>query len=352
MEFNLSEVQQSFRARGESLGDELPADAPAADVVMGAARIGILDPGADLLSAALAVEGLADRSSAAAIALALHTGVMLALGRDDRFTAIARGQTVAAIALSTDDLPTEAAGKVSGRASLVGPLTDRGVAVLGARRGDATIACAVALDQPGVTVERMRTAALRGFICGYVDCAATSCVALGPTLPFMAHVRVLLSAAGLGMGRRALREALQAAHGHRGRGAGGEQTVQGLLADAATELDAAMMLIWAAAGAEPSLANASMAKLAVTDATQRAVARATQVIGVDSFRDGHVIGRLAQDVRALELFAGRTEALREAVADAILPRVSAVAPERPGERAAGQSEQSGTPQPAPPADRP
>src|SRR5690606_3396571 len=89
MEFNLSEVQQSFRARGESLGDELPADAPAADVVMGAARIGILDPAADLLSAALAVEGLAARSSAAAIALALHTGVMLSLGRDDRFTAIA-----------------------------------------------------------------------------------------------------------------------------------------------------------------------------------------------------------------------------------------------------------------------
>src|SRR5690606_34354841 len=260
------------------------------DVVMGAARIGILDPAADLLSAALAVEGLAARSSAAAIALALHTGVMLSLGRDDRFTAIARGETVAAIALSTDDLPAETDGKVSGRASLVGPLTDRGVAVLGARRGATTIACAVSLDQPGVTVERMRTAALRGFVCGYVDCADAPCIPLGPTLPFMTRVRVLLSAAGLGMGRRALREALQAAHGHRGRGAGGEQTVQGLLADAATELDAAMMLIWAAAaGAGLSLANASMAKLAVTDATQRAVARATQVIGVDSFRDGHII---------------------------------------------------------------
>ena len=321
MEFNLSEVQQSFRTRGESLGRELPEDAPAADVIVGAARIGILDPRADLLSAALAVEGLADRSSAAAIALALHTGVVLGLGGDDRFTALVRGETVGAIALSTDDLPVEDDGRVGGRASLVGPLTDRGVAIVGARRGDALVACAVSLDAPEVTVHRMQTAALRGFVCGHVDVTGAEGIALGPTLPFMTRVRLLLSAAGLGMGRRALREALHAAHRHRGRGAGGEQTVQGLLADAATELDAAMMLIWTAASeAEPSLARASMAKLAVTDATQRAVARATQVIGVDSFRQGHIIERLAQDVRALELFAGRTEALREAVAGEILPR--------------------------------
>jgi alkylation response protein AidB-like acyl-CoA dehydrogenase len=65
-----------------------------------------------------------------------------------------------------------------------------------------------------------------------------------------------------------------------------------------------------------------MAKLAATEATQRAVARATQVVGVDSFRSGHIVERLAQDVRALELFAGRTEALREAVALETLPHAS------------------------------
>jgi len=81
------------------------------------------------------------------------------------------------------------------------------------------------------------------------------------------------------------------------------------------------MLTWkAATEPAPTLAAASMAKLAATEATQRAVARATQVVGADSFRAGHVVERLAQDVRALELFAGRTEALREAVADETLPR--------------------------------
>ena len=41
--------------------------------------------------------------------------------------------------------------------------------------------------------------------------------------------------------------------------------------------------------------------------------RATRV-GAESFAAGHAIERLTQDVRALELFAGRNEALREAVA--------------------------------------
>ena len=121
------------------------------------------------------------------------------------------------------------------------------------------------------------------------------------------------------MGRRALHEALQVARALGRTGAGGEQTVQGLLADAATELDAAMLLMWKAASAgTPSLAEASLAKLAATEATQRAVARATQIVGSASFTAGHIIDRLARDVRALELFAGRTEALREAAAAELL----------------------------------
>ena len=79
-------------------------------------------------------------------------------------------------------------------------------------------------------------------------------------------------------------------------------------------------MTWKAAASpdRPTLAAASLAKLAATEATQRAVLRATQVIGGDSFRTGHIIDSLARDVRALELFAGRTEALREAAAEELL----------------------------------
>ena len=320
MDFNLTDVQRSWREKGSSLGTDLARDATASDTITAAARVGLLDPRADLLAALSAVEALAYEAASPGISLALHIGILLALGADDRFTSLARGEAVGAIALSTDHLPTSDVSGLTGRASLVGPLTDHGVAIVGVRAGDSINAAAVALDAPGVTVEEIETSALRGFVSGSVVLSSAKATLLGATLPFMTRVRILLAAAGLGMGQRALNEALDAAHALRGRGAGGEQTVQGLLADAATELDAARLVTWKAASATRlSLSDASMAKLAATDATLRAVARATQVTGVDSFRRGHVIEGLTQDVRALELFAGRTEALREAVASELLP---------------------------------
>jgi alkylation response protein AidB-like acyl-CoA dehydrogenase len=329
VDFNYSDVQQSWKTKADLLGRDLAADAPAADVIMGAARVGLIDPRIDLLSAAVAVEALAAQSAGPALAFALHTSIVLSVAGDDRFTALARGEVVAGVGLSSDDVAEARDGQLSGRASWVGPLTDHGVAILGTRArsrddeaGAPASAVLISLDSPGVSAEPERTAALRGFVCGHVALTAVPYQDIGSPLPIMARVRILLAAAGLGMGKRALREALQAARSQKYRGAGGEQTVQGLLADAATELDAAMMLTWkAATAAEPSLADASMAKLAATEATQGAVARATQVVGAESFRRGHVIERLAQDVRALELFAGRTEALRDAVAEATLPRV-------------------------------
>jgi alkylation response protein AidB-like acyl-CoA dehydrogenase len=329
MNFNLDEVQLSWQEKGRSLGRELPWDAAAADVVMGAARVGLLAPGAELLSIVLAVEAIAHESASSAIALALHTSVMTGLAEDDRFASLVRGETVGAIALSSEEMPEARDGTLTGRATWVAPITDRGVVVVGSRpaasdagpASDALTAWAAALDQPDVVLEPMRTAALGGVVCGHVRFERAPASQAGPPTPFMARARLLLAAAGLGMGKRALDEALGAAHAYSRTGAGGEQTVQGLLADAATELDAAMLLTWKAACAPAlSLAGASMAKLASTEATQRAVARATQVVGGDSFRRGHVIERLAQDVRALELFAGRTEALREAVAEHELPR--------------------------------
>ena len=320
MDFNLSPEQLAWQANAHSLGKKLAPDAAAGDVIRAAAAAGLIESRPDLLATVVAVEALAYESSAAGVSLALHAGVTAGLDGNRRFADLDSGEVVGAIALSSDDVPVEQDGRLSGRAAWVTPLTPLGVAVLGMRSGDGLTAAAVSLNAPGVMQEPVDTAALGGVVCGHVLLDGAPFVAVGPTMPFMSRVRILLAAAGLGMGRRALREALVAAHGHTGHGAGGEQTVQGLLADAATELDAAMLLTWKAAAArELSLAEASMAKLAATEATQRAVARATQVVGADSFRRGHIIERLAQDVRTLELFAGRTEALRDVVAIEILP---------------------------------
>jgi alkylation response protein AidB-like acyl-CoA dehydrogenase len=319
MKFDLTAVQSSWKAKGKALGQDLGNDAAAADVVMGAARVGLLDPKVDLLALAVAVEALAFESPSAAIAFALHIGVALALRDDERFSTLLRGETVGAIALSSDEYPAFSGDRLSGRAAWVAPITDRGIALVGARAGNDTGAFAVALDAEGVRVEPLRTAALRGFVCAHVSFTKTPATAVGPTIPVMARLRVLVAAAGLGMGRRALREALDAAKRTRAAAAW-EETVQGLLADAATELDAAAMLTWKAAATDlPSLGDASIAKLASGAAAQHAIERSTQVIGADAFQRGHIVERLAQDVRALELFAGRTEALRAAAAAELLP---------------------------------
>jgi alkylation response protein AidB-like acyl-CoA dehydrogenase len=321
MNFDCTDVQASWREKARALGRELTDETVAADVVMGAARVGLIDPEADLIAASLAVEALACESAAAGMTLALHTTTLLAFPRDGRFTALARGETVGALALSSEDVPAIENGRLSGRAAWVGPITEHGVAVVGARQAGQVTACAVALDGEGVQITEARTSALRGFVWAHVTFAGAPCLAGAETTSIMARARTLIASVALGIGSRALRESLAVVH--REHGAGGEQTVQGLLADTATELDAARVLTWQAAakGANVSLAEGSMAKLAATSAAQAAVVRATQVVGVDSFRRGHVVERLTQDVRAIELFAGRTEALRESVADAELPRV-------------------------------
>ena len=322
MDFEWTDVQRSWREKAKALGRELSEDAAAGDVVMGAARVGIIDPEVDLLAAALAVEALASESPAAGMTLALHTTALKAhLSQGSLIDSLARGETVGALVLSSDDVPTMEDGRLSGRASWVGPITERGVAVIGARQGAQVVACGVVLDDQRVHVSEVKTSALHGFVWAYLAFSGAPYVAAGETTSIMARARTLIASVALGICSRALRESLAVVR--REHGAGGEQTVQGLLADTATELEAARMLTWkaAAGGDDVSLAEASQAKLAATSAAQAAVVRATQVVGADSFRRGHVIERLTQDVRAIELFAGRTETLREAVADAELPHV-------------------------------
>ena len=320
MDFDLTDVQRAWREKGTSLGRDVAGDPAAATVVRGAARAGLLDPAADFLAVTVATEALASESPAGGVIYALHSGAALSVAGDDRFTSLFRGEAVAAVGLTSDEIPVETDGALSGRAPWVAPITERGIAVVGPRDGAGRMAYAVSLDAPGVHVDAMQTAGLTGVVCGHLTLTGAAGQPIGPTQPIMTRIRILMAAVGLGIGRRALWEALETARRAR-TAAAGEQTVQGLLADAATDLDAALLMIWKAATAPTlSLADASLAKIMATAAAQRAVERATQVVGVDSFQRGHIIERLAQDVRALELFAGRTEALRAAVAEEILPR--------------------------------
>lgn len=280
-------------------------------VFRGAAAHGLPDRGAFLL-VALAVESMATVSVPAALAWGLHMAVHAA---DRSGPAMLMPDARCGMALATEGLPRWHDGRLTGRVAWGAPLVPGWQLVVGALDGDHRVACAVPLDGTGVTIEPVATEGLDGFLCGHIDVRGVSAIRLGPPEPFMTMARLVLAAVGLGIGGRALAEALESVRGTRGRGAGGEQTVQGLLADAATALEAARMLVWkSASGERPSLGDASMAKLASTEAAQGAVANAAQVLGAASLARGHVLTRLASEVRALEVFGGRTETLREAIA--------------------------------------
>jgi alkylation response protein AidB-like acyl-CoA dehydrogenase len=317
MDFTLSDAQRAWQDTARRLARDWPREGLSAVVAASADAAGLFSSDLDASTAVAIIEAAGSEHPVGAVTLALEVAVHVSLAG----AVTLQRHTGRAVALSSETKPQLEGGVLTGRAMWVGPLADETAVIVGATQGDEPLACAVAPGATGVSVEPIHSAGLHGFDCAHLTFSGTPCAVLGSPKPVMARVRVLLAAAGIGMGRRAAREALRAAIAYGRTGAGGEQTVQGLLADAATELDAAMLLVQHAALRSPmSLAQASMAKLAASEAAQRAVARATQIVGAESFRAGHNLEQLTQDVRALELFAGRTEALREAVADEVLPR--------------------------------
>jgi len=316
MDFTLSDTQRAWQEKGRALAHEWPIGMVAAAVAASAHAAGIFAADFDAPSAVALIEAAGIEHPVGAVTLALQVATSVSLAGAVEL----RPSTGRAVALSSGVKPRLDGDRLTGQATWVGPMATETALIVGAEQGGETVACAVAVNAPGVAETQIRAAGLHGLACSHLAFAGTPCVPIGSPKPVMARVRVLLAAAGIGMGRRAAREALKAAVAFGRTGAGGEQTVQGLLADAATELDAAMLLVQQASLRSPmSLAQASMAKLAASEAAQRAVARATQIVGAESFREGHILEQLTQDVRALELFAGRTEALREAVADEVLP---------------------------------
>jgi acyl-CoA dehydrogenase len=101
------------------------------------------------------------------------------------------------------------------------------------------------------------------------------------------------------------------------------QLTKAALADMATELDAARLLVYRAAwlkdtGADRITAEASMAKLFATEAAQRIVDRAVQIHGGIGVQRGTVVERLYREVRALRIYEGTSEIQRLIIADHVL----------------------------------
>jgi alkylation response protein AidB-like acyl-CoA dehydrogenase len=136
--------------------------------------------------------------------------------------------------------------------------------------------------------------------------------------------RVAIAAQALGVGQAALDRAIAHAKTREtfGRPIAKYQAIQWFLADMATELEAARLLTWKAASARDTgtftSAQASMAKLAASDAAHRAADRAMQVLASAGYRRGSAVERLFRDVRATEIYQGTSEVQRMIIASAIV----------------------------------
>jgi alkylation response protein AidB-like acyl-CoA dehydrogenase len=116
------------------------------------------------------------------------------------------------------------------------------------------------------------------------------------------------------MAARALAEALAHAAARRqfGQPLATFQLVQEKLSTMATELTAARLLTYRAAweadrGAERITLEAAMAKSFATEAAQRVVDQAVQVLGGRGVLATHPVDRLYRAVRALRIYEGTTE---------------------------------------------
>jgi acyl-CoA dehydrogenase len=137
--------------------------------------------------------------------------------------------------------------------------------------------------------------------------------------------RASVGAAACGMARRALDEAINYAKTRHqfGRPIAEHQLIQEKLADMATALDAARLLVYRAAylkdaGVERVTREASEAKLFATEAAGRIIDQALQIHGGAGLIHGSVIERLYRDVRALRIYEGTSEIQKLIIAGQLL----------------------------------
>jgi acyl-CoA dehydrogenase len=133
--------------------------------------------------------------------------------------------------------------------------------------------------------------------------------------------RPSVGAFGVGMGQAALDAAVAytATREAFGRPLAGFQAVAHQLADVATQLQAARLLVEDAAaqydsGVRPVRKASAMAKLFATETAQRAVDVAIQVHGARALEKGHLLEHLYREVRAPRIYEGASEVQREIIA--------------------------------------
>ncbi len=297
-------------------------------------------------------DGLADFTFAMQ---GLGSGAITLAGSDTQrarwLPAVARGEAIAAFALSEPDAGSDVAAMTM-RANCAPSgwvldgektwISNGGIADFycvfartggeGGARGIS--AFVVPADTPGLTVAgRIEVLAPHPLARLVFDgCMVPADALLGvPGEGFKLAMRTLdifrasVAAAATGFARRALAEAVSRASTRRMFGAhlADRELAQAALGDMATAIDAAALLTYRAAWQRDvaggrGTREAAMAKLAATESAQRVIDAAVQMHGGLGVTRGQVVERLYRDIRALRIYEGATEVQRLIVGRATL----------------------------------
>jgi alkylation response protein AidB-like acyl-CoA dehydrogenase len=137
--------------------------------------------------------------------------------------------------------------------------------------------------------------------------------------------RTTVGAAALGFARRALDESVR--HVSERQIFGGKlsdlQMTQAAIAEMATEVDASALLVYRSAwvrdnGAERVTREAAMAKMFSTEAAQRVIDRAVQLLGGRGVVSGNPVEKLYREIRSLRIYEGATEVQKLVIAGQVL----------------------------------
>jgi alkylation response protein AidB-like acyl-CoA dehydrogenase len=378
MNLELTDTQKAWQQRVAEFATERVAPRAAAidqddefprELIAEAARLGLLgvnipkdDGGAglDYVSYSLAMEALARASAVVAVILSVNNSLvaepLAQFGSDAQKQAwlkrLASGEALGAFALSEENAGSDAANQQT-----VARLDENGYVLNGRKvwvanaevadlflvfaatqpgsRGRGVSAFLVPADAPGLT-RHVTTDSLgvRGLGCMDIELQNVRVDAnalLGASGQGF-HVamwaldggRVAIAAQALGVGSAALDEALDYARRREvfGQPIGNFQSIQWMLADMATELDAARMLTLKAADARTRdsrvTVEAAMAKLYASEAAHRAADKAMQILASKGYRRGSVVERLFRDVRATEIYQGTSEVQRMVIAEHVI----------------------------------
>ena len=367
----LDDSHRDFAARLEAwctveLGSEVQAhvdvDATCRDLVRKLGQGGWLahavpDEGGaaklDVRTLCLAREILARHSGLADFAFAMQglgTGSITLFGgqaiRDKILPAVRAGESLAAFALSEPDAGSDvaalscAASKVAGSWRIDGVKTwisNGGIAghyVVFARTGEAGArgisAFVVEADTPGLSIaERIEVIAPHPLATlRFENCVVPEDHLLGApgdgfkvAMTTLDIFRPTVGAAALGLARRAFDEALHRAATRTmfGKPLAEQQMTQGKLAEMATAIDAAALLVYRAAWTRDTTGRritreAAMAKLFATESAQHVIDEAVQIFGGLGVTRGVKVEELYREIRALRIYEGASEVQRLIIA--------------------------------------